>query len=61
MEKAYSIIERLKEPSSWAGFAAVLGVVGINIAPATWDATVAAGTAVAGLIAILVPESGAKS
>jgi len=52
-----TILARLREPSSYAGLAALLGVVGIQIAPETWTLAVQAVTAVAGLAAILLGEN----
>ena len=52
-----NIVERLKEPSTYAGFAAVLGgayVLGLD--PTGWEAIFAAITAVAGVIAMLLKE-----
>jgi len=54
------LLARAKEPSSYAGLATVMGMIGISIAPAEWQAIVGVLTAVASLAAILVPEFGGK-
>jgi hypothetical protein len=48
-------IKRLKEPSTWAGLAA-LGVL-LGGDPAKADAVQTLGVALAGLIAVFMPES----
>ena len=52
------LLARAKEPSSYAGVATWLGLAGISIAPAEWQAIVGVLTAIAGLLAILLPELG---
>ncbi|MGH6988825.1 MAG: hypothetical protein ACREFD_17355 [Stellaceae bacterium] len=54
------LLARAKEPSSYAGFATLFGMLGISVTPAEWQAIVAILTAGAGLIAILLPELGVK-
>lgn len=51
-----ALFNRLKEPSSWAGAAALLGLFGVKIAPDLLDVGVQAVTGVAALAAILIPE-----
>ncbi len=48
------IIKRLREPSSWAGVAALLALAGVNVEGA--QAIGQAGAAVAGALAIFLPE-----
>lgn len=50
------LLDRLKEPSSYAGLAGLLGVVGINLDPGLLQQIVIVATAVAGLVAFLVRE-----
>ncbi len=50
------IVNRLKEPSTYAGLAALLGVVGVKMAPESLQAIVTVLTALAGAIAVLVPD-----
>jgi hypothetical protein len=50
------VLDRLKEPSSWAGIAAALGVVGHAIPGPTGQLIAYGGSVVSGVIAILVPE-----
>lgn len=50
-----SLVNRFKEPSSWAGFAVLFAVFGV---PATTYQLVAnVGAGLAGLLAIALPES----
>jgi hypothetical protein len=53
------LLARAKEPSSYAGLATLLGMAGVSIAPAEWQAIVGVLTAVASLLAIVLPELGA--
>ena len=50
------LLKRLKEPSTYAGIASIIGLFGIHVAPETWTAIIAVLTAVAGLLAIVLPE-----
>jgi hypothetical protein len=50
------IINRLKEPSTYAGLASILGLVGVNLAPEAWTAIISVLTAVAGAVAVFVPD-----
>lgn len=52
------IIERLKEPSTYAGLGILLGLVGVQIAPETWALTVQAVTSVFALLAVILKEDG---
>jgi hypothetical protein len=53
-----SIALRFKEPSSWAGVAVVISVIAplAGLPSAVGDAVVAVGIALAGLLAVLLPE-----
>lgn len=51
------ILDRLKEPSTWRGLAMLATALGVTIDPSQMAAIVAAGTAVAGLIGVLLPDS----
>jgi hypothetical protein len=51
------IVERLKEPSTWAGFAGLAAAVGISTP--LYAGISAVGVAIAGLIAVLVSEKSA--
>ncbi len=56
------LLARAKEPSSYAGLATLLGLAGVSIAPPEWQAIVGVLTAIASLVAIVLPEaSGASS
>jgi hypothetical protein len=50
------IVSRLKEPSTYAGLATLLGIVGVNLAPEALQSIIAVLTAAAGLVAVLVPD-----
>lgn len=47
---------RLREPSTWAGFAVLLSVFGINIAPEVLAPIIQGVTGIAGAAAILIGE-----
>ncbi len=49
-------IKRLKEPSTWAGIGVLLTLTGLNITPDQWSALVNVGIAVAGALAVFLPE-----
>ena len=51
----WDYLSLLKQPSTWAGVAMLLGFFGVHIAP---DAVVQAGVGVAGSLAVLLPEQG---
>jgi hypothetical protein len=53
------LINRLKEPSTYAGLAALLAAFGVSIDPGMLQAVVAVATAIAGLASILVGEKSA--
>lgn len=53
-----SILNRFKEPSSWAGFAALLAIAGIHLPEAVNAQIGAVGAAVCGLLAVILPEQG---
>ena len=50
------VINRMKEPSTYAGLAALLGVVGLKVAPDQLNALITVLTALAGAIAVFVPD-----
>lgn len=49
-------IARLREPSTYAGIAMLLGMAGVAIAPETWAAAVQVATGIASLAAIFLAE-----
>lgn len=52
------LIARIKEKTTWAGFAAVIGSLSFIPAADSWSATVAViGTAVAGIVSIWTKEN----
>ena len=50
------VLSRLREPSTWAGIAAVLGAVRINLDPGLWATLSTTGMALAGLGAALAGD-----
>ena len=50
------LIDRLKEPSTWAGLAGALVAFHISIDPGLWQHIVDFGIAAAGLAGVLIPE-----
>ena len=50
------IVKRLREPSTYAGVAALIGALGVPLAPEAAQTVVAVGSAVTALLAIWLPE-----
>lgn len=50
------ILDRLLEPSTYAGIAAVLAALHVNLDPGLWQVIVDAGVALAGIAAFFVRE-----
>jgi len=50
------ILDRAKEPSTYAGLATLLTAAGIHYTTDLFNAAVALAVAVAGLVAVLLPE-----
>lgn len=50
------LLERLKEPSSWAGIGVLLGLFGVNLAPEGFTAIVTVATAICGALAFFLKE-----
>lgn len=50
------LISRLREPSTYASLAAVLGALGVSMPAGVVQAVTLAGTGLAGAAAILMPE-----
>ncbi len=51
------LLQRAKEPSSYAGIATLLTAAGISFPAELFNAGVAVSVAVAGLVAMLLPEN----
>ena len=51
-----NFLARLREPSTWAGIAALVSLFGGTVAPEQAQAVVALGTAAAGAAAVFLPE-----
>jgi hypothetical protein len=56
-----ALVQRLKEPSSYAAIAGVLALVGVQLPEGLWDHVVTAGAAAASLAAFFLPERGARA
>lgn len=54
-----NLVQRFKEPSSWAGIAVLVNLLApmIGIPPGIGEAIVAAGTGIAGLLAFFLKET----
>jgi len=52
-----TLLKRLQEPSTYAGLAALLGLVGVNLPDAKFQAITHAVAAIAGALAIFLGES----
>ncbi len=50
------ILDRLREPSTYAGLAGVLAALHVNLDPGLWQVMVDAGVALAGIAAFFVQE-----
>ncbi len=50
------VIDRLREPSTYAGLAAVLAALHINLDPGLWQMIVDAAIAISGIAAFFVRE-----
>ena len=50
------VLSRLKEPSTYAGLSVLLSLVGVNLAPEQASAIITTATALAGAVAVFVPE-----
>lgn len=52
----YDYLNRLREPSTWAGMGILLGLFGINLAPEDAQVFVNGGVGLAGLLAVFIGE-----
>lgn len=52
------VLQRLREPSTYAGLAAVAAAFGVKINAGEWSSLVGAAMALAGVAAVLLPERG---
>lgn len=50
------LLARAKEPSTYAGLATILGLIGIKVAPDQFAALVAVATSVAAAVAVFLPD-----
>lgn len=50
------IVDRLKEPSTWAGLGTLLVVNGVALPPGVMPLVVQAGVSIAGILAIVIHE-----
>ena len=58
MNKLKDLMNRLKEPSSWAAIASAMVALGISVDPGMWQQLALAGTGVSGLLAFFLKEKG---
>jgi hypothetical protein len=56
VEKLKPIINRLKEPSSWAGITAMAGMFGVSLDPGIAQNIAFIGAGICGILAVLMPE-----
>lgn len=56
----FDYLARLKEPSTYAGFAALASVFGVNFAPVELQGMSMIGAAVAAVLAMFLPERGKR-
>ena len=57
-----NILERVKEPTTWASVAVLLGVFGVDVTDsAAFDSAVKAVVAVTGLAGVLLAERGSSA
>lgn len=52
----FDYLNRLREPSTWAGVGILLGLFGINLAPEAAQIFVNGGVGLAGLLAVFIGE-----
>ena len=52
-----ALVNRLKEPSTWATIFAALAAVGVSLDPGLMQNITAAGAGVAGLLGFFMPEN----
>lgn len=52
----YDYLARLKEPSTYAGLAAFVGIFGVQLAPAELQGVSILGAMAASLLAVFLPE-----
>jgi len=53
-----ALLQRLREPSSYAAIAAVLAMIGVNIDEGLWRDVVMAATGLAGILGVTLREKG---
>lgn len=53
-----AILDRFREPSSYAALAAILAMVGVNIDAELWQYIVGAATALTGIAGFFIGEKG---
>ena len=54
-------LRRLKEPSTYASIAALLGILGVNMDSDIWQSAVYLMMAVAGFVGIILPDPDKKN
>lgn len=61
MRTMKQLFARFKEPSSWAGLTAVVGMMGLSIDPGVVQSVTLIGAGVCGLLAFFLPEGSAAA
>lgn len=51
-----ALAKRFQEPSSWAGLAGLVALMGLHLDPGAVQSLTLLGSGIAGLLAILLPE-----
>lgn len=52
----FDYLDKMREPSTWAGIGILLGLFGVNLAPADAQVFVQGGVGFAGLLAVFMGE-----
>lgn len=52
----FDFLNKMREPSTWAGIGILLGLFGVNLAPAEAQVFVQGGVGFAGLLAVFMGE-----
>ena len=60
----YYILERMKEKSTWVALGSVITAMGVGISPENWQAIMAFGMGIPGIVSVFLParvnEAGVK-
>lgn len=56
----FDYLNKMREPSTWAGIGILLGLFGVNLAPEQAQVFVQGGVGFAGLLAVFMGERGGR-